>query len=314
MRLSKLLRLHRVITLSRLTKSPKSLLKYAIVGLRGGRDDLININGTGIKAWIVSKLLDAVENGLSVSVSDGEVKVGGVSFSLSDYSDCSIGLMLTAVLAGFTPVADAAGRYFTNGDVKFRHVNSAVVEVFNYRLYDFNIPHLDGDWLIDIGANVGDSAIWFAKRGFRVLAVEPVPSAYEEMLDNLMLNDVAGRVKAINAAYSLSHPAVKVNDYDCLESTVTASTSTTTGTVTVPGFNLRKLLEYTDWKARVLKVDCEGCEVELVTDPMLPWFTDVLIEAPNRGVHKVLRGLGFRLVKVNKHPSNPDASVYHYAK
>ncbi len=310
-KLLKLLKAGRLITLSKLTKSPGVLLKYALLSLSGNREGVVTINNVKLPAWVVSRLIDAVNKGYSVSINNGVV-VDGIELPLHD--SCELGMVLNALLNDFKRLSN--GNWITNttvGTVVFRHVTFSVVEVFKFRLYDFDTPHKTGDWIIDIGANVGDSAIWFAKQGFRVLAVEPVPSAYEEMLRNLMLNDVVDKVKAIHAAYNSSNREVRVNDYDCLESTVTAHVDNN-GVVNVRGFDLRTLLEFTDWGAKVLKVDCEGCEGEIINDPFLLWFSHIFIEAPGKHVHNALVNMGYRLVKVNKHPSNPLASIHHYAK
>jgi hypothetical protein len=58
------------------------------------------------------------------------------------------------------------------------------LEVIETWLYDIHFLGIDlTDWLIvDVGAFVGDTALYYAKRGAFVIAVEPLPSNYEVML------------------------------------------------------------------------------------------------------------------------------------
>ncbi|MBO7715986.1 MAG: FkbM family methyltransferase [Methanobrevibacter sp.] len=50
------------------------------------------------------------------------------------------------------------------------------------------MPYSDGESLIDIGGNVGDTAIYFANKGYNVLAFEPLPNIYEIANKNIGLN------------------------------------------------------------------------------------------------------------------------------
>jgi FkbM family methyltransferase len=54
--------------------------------------------------------------------------------------------------------------------------------------------------VIDVGAFVGDTAMYFILKGARrVVAIEPLPANYEELLDNIHLNGIEGRIIPINA-------------------------------------------------------------------------------------------------------------------
>jgi len=56
-------------------------------------------------------------------------------------------------------------------------------------------------FVLDIGAFVGDTALYYAKRGAFVVAVEPLPNNYETMIKNLDLNpDLKPRIVHVNAA------------------------------------------------------------------------------------------------------------------
>ena len=67
--------------------------------------------------------------------------------------------------------------------------------------------------VIDVGAFVGDTAMYFILRGARrVIAVEPHPGAYAEMLDNVKLNNLKGVVVPVNAGLASKPGKVCVKD------------------------------------------------------------------------------------------------------
>lgn len=55
---------------------------------------------------------------------------------------------------------NSMGFWELNG-VRMKHVTSTVIEVFNKRYYD-RLRHVEGRTVIDVGAGVGDSTVYFA--------------------------------------------------------------------------------------------------------------------------------------------------------
>ncbi len=83
--------------------------------------------------------------------------------------------------------------------VFFKYVSRSVFEVFDGHAYD-NI-NVYGRDVIDIGANVGDSSIYFALKGAKkVVGVEPLPNVYARAIENVKLNHLEDKVFLINAA------------------------------------------------------------------------------------------------------------------
>jgi FkbM family methyltransferase len=56
--------------------------------------------------------------------------------------------------------------------------------------------------VVNVGANIGAIAVQFARVGYRVVAIEPVPSTFEILRRNISLNDLAERVLCVNSAIS----------------------------------------------------------------------------------------------------------------
>jgi len=162
---------------------------------------------------------------------------------------------------------NSKGFWELNG-VKMKHVTTTVIEVFNKRCYDI-LKHVEGRDVIDIGAGVGDSTVYFALRGARrVIALEPEETYYGELVENVELNGVEDRVIALNEC--------------ALASTLTEITA-----------------KY-GVEEGVLKIDCEGCEyVVLAGAPVevLRRFKEILVEyhGSPRPLVKKLMEAGFKV-------------------
>jgi len=83
---------------------------------------------------------------------------------------------------------------------------------------EYEIPEalsgLKGRDVIDVGASVGDTALYFVLKGARkVIALEPLPNVAKCAEEHLKLNGVTDEVKVINAALG-SGPVSVPCDYD----------------------------------------------------------------------------------------------------
>jgi FkbM family methyltransferase len=178
-------------------------------------------------------------------------------------------------------------------------------------LYDIHFLGFDlNGWLIvDVGAYIGDTPLYYAKRGAFVVAVEPLPSNYEVMLWNLELNpDLKHRVIPVNAAISGRDGFVEFSYSTSMDGTASIYGGGRFK-VRVRSMRLSMLIkEVTDmgldldrFKVRVLKMDCKGCEYDVINEvDVLRLFNIVKIEYSghlrNRTYHElksVLENLGF---------------------
>lgn len=107
--------------------------------------------------------------------------------------------------------------------------------------------------VIDVGANVGDSVIYFARRrAVHVYGYEPDAAIYSAAAHNLALNPV-DNATVVRAAVSARSDA---------------------GGESAPAISLSDLLD--EARSRhpgvdiVCKIDCEGCEFEILLDGSLP--------------------------------------------
>jgi FkbM family methyltransferase len=106
-------------------------------------------------------------------------------------------------------------------------------------------------YVIDIGAGCGETAIYFILRGAKhVIAIEPCPDVFNELLENLRLNNVSDKVSPINKAIASVHDRINI---ECLS-----------GNFVVDTVSLRDVMKNIDLDDAVLKMDCEGCEYDVI--------------------------------------------------
>jgi FkbM family methyltransferase len=211
-------------------------------------------------------------------------------------------------LAGRWRVSLAEGTITTPTGLRFAldSFNATIfAETFIYQT-QFRGFDLSNATVVDIGANVGDTALYYASLGATVVAVEPDPINFERLQRNLALNpSIAPKIRPIAAAVG-----------DDGEVEFQAGLGGGSGlyasggrTVRVRSMSLGTLLKESGWDSPyLLKCDCKGCEFTLVRDPALRRFHNVAIEYavfhPDdrpEAIHAALEQAGFRRRRVYKH-------------
>ena len=198
-----------------------------------------------------------------------------------------------------------------------------IAETFAEGMYE--VPEvlfgLRGRDVIDVGANTGDTALYFVLNGARkVIAVEPLPNVARCAEENVRLSGATDKVKVINAALS-NEPVSVPCDYDVLLSRY-FSTLKDSGTCRVPGVTLSELLDMID-DSYLLKMDCEGCEAQVILGPereRLKAFEHIIFEThpgasgvSNYKLLASLKELGFECRHLG-HGSKRDVGMYHCVK
>jgi len=188
---------------------------------------------------------------------------------------------------------------------------------------EYEVPEalsgLKGRDVIDVGANVGDTALYFVLNGARkVIALEPLPNVARCAEENLKLNGITGEVKVINAALS-NEPMSVPCDYNVLLSRH-FSTLKGSGPCRVPGVTLGDLLDMVE-DPYLLKMDCEGCEAHVILGPereKLRAFEHIMFEAhphitgvSNEKLLASLKELGFECRLHIVHDSKLGVNIYH---
>lgn len=150
--------------------------------------------------------------------------------------------------------------------LKFKELRTGVVEVLCLGHYPLDDIDLRGKEVVDVGAYVGDSTLYFLYKGAeKVIAIELHPHAYEELLYNLEINGVKDKVIAINAALGGRRGYCRIPtdlDIDVTIGFNYLDRSIKEG-VDVEIITLEDVLRHVK-EPYLLKMDCEGCEYEVI--------------------------------------------------
>lgn len=177
--------------------------------------------------------------------------------------------------------------------------NGEVLPIFFDRIYD-GLP-AKGKIVVDIGANIGDSSIYFALRGAtKVIGVEPFPGSYESAIRNVQLNNLSDKVHIKLAACSSSRGIVSVpSDANSnVGSRLGFSSNQSEKNVQVSLVTLGDIILEYDVRGDVMKMDCEGCEYDIILpapEELLRMFVYIHIEYHKgyKNLKKKLEGSGF---------------------
>jgi FkbM family methyltransferase len=176
--------------------------------------------------------------------------------------------------------------------------------------------------VIDVGMNIGDSTIYFALNGAkRVIGLEPYPYAFAIAEKNIRMNNIQNAI-LLNAGYGRD---TKI----CVdEKKITGSSAglipSKNGGKEIPIYSLKTLFNTYDIKEAILKMDCEGCEYDLLYEDNETLKKLLMIQIEyHYGYEKLkekLESAGFKVQyteprkKYNPYASNPNMVLgYIYA-
>lgn len=165
------------------------------------------------------------------------------------------------------------------GSSKFRLSSQIILytlrEVYKEAIYRFQ-PNRESV-VIDIGANVGVSVLFFAEMDLvkRVIGYEPFTPTYEELLKNIALNpETSHKITVVNEALGKDDATVTV-DFCPTHTTVSSVNGPIVNTNNRPLVKetikirsvvdvVRDVIKDNPSLELVLKVDCEGSEYEII--------------------------------------------------
>ena len=141
----------------------------------------------------------------------------------------------------------------------------------------------DKRWFIDAGANIGTTTVPMARAGYRVLAIEAVPSTVRYLKANIVQNNVSDLVTIIEGAIS-ERPEVfmALNASPGQSEVVTALDDPPTfgrsawhqRTISVPGFGLDRCVQDAGIEPESVALvwaDIQGSEIELIKSGCALW-------------------------------------------
>lgn len=168
-----------------------------------------------------------------------------------------------------------------------------LIGVFATKIYE----SLDvrGRVVVDIGASIADSAIYFALRGAeKVYAYEPAPDVFLQAIQNVQLNGFARSITLLNQGVGSFSAGRSLEVLEQPEHGF--------GRAPCKGDDYRSLTDIVlshDVRGGVLKMDCEGCEYSALDDAaeILSRFDQVQIEYHRGldGIPALLTRAGFQV-------------------
>jgi len=156
--------------------------------------------------------------------------------------------------------------------------------------------------VVDIGANVGYSVIYFARMfpRARIIAFEPNSTNVRALARNVELNGLSGRVSIRNVAAGIGDGTAYMEDRGAASFT-TADAGARGVKVSVADIFIQLAGEPID----VLKIDCEGAEYPIIMDArfagltaanlLLEWHATAEHPAANREIHDRLCTLQWKV-------------------
>jgi FkbM family methyltransferase len=159
--------------------------------------------------------------------------------------------------------------------------NGETVNIFVQDVYH-NFP-IKGKIVIDVGANIADSCIYFVSHGAkRIVGVEPLIENYELAEQNVKLNNFSNRISIVLAGCGArpGYVNIDVNKRNGIGWQLGGSSNRGN---TIPLLTLEQILQQSNVgeDEAALKLDCEGCEYDVVLsspDNVLRRFSNILIE------------------------------------
>lgn len=191
-------------------------------------------------------------------------------------------------------------------------------EYFMGESYDsFNINYKNRV-VIDIGSYVGDTALYFASNGAEVYGFEPVTENYEYSLRLKEINpDLKNKLHFFNLGVSDKIGTISIDSMDS-----TSQFRTEKDHYEIDVITIDNILTENQIKPDILKMDCEGCEFNIILNSDLSNFKDIIFE--HHAIHtqishekliKRLKEQGFKIkTKTTSYEKFEDAGIIHAYK
>lgn len=168
-----------------------------------------------------------------------------------------------------------------NSDFIKNHDNEYYCHLTEFFTDDvLNIIDYQDRYVIDIGGNVGDTSLYFAKSGANVISFEPVKHLYNLAVENVNLNPtLKDKITLVNKAIGGKKGKLQLDSTSVAE--YTGNNDNEMEVITMNDF-----FEEYSFTPDILKMDCEGCEFEIIEKNDLSMFNEILFEHHGKIVNK----------------------------
>lgn len=204
-------------------------------------------------------------------------------------------------------------KYFENVKL-FGWWKSEMNEIFNDEIYGF-LP-VNNKIVVDIGANIGDSSIYFSKKNAKmVLAIEPFPKNILYAQKNIQANNLEEKIKLFNTACTDKVKKIKL---DPIKEGTGLHLSNAKDGIEIQTTTLEQIVNDFNLDQAILKMDCEDCEYESILSSdmkTIQSFSHILIEY-HHGHEKLktkLENCRFHISIKQNQVTNSKTSGYIYA-
>ena len=153
--------------------------------------------------------------------------------------------------------------------------------------------------VVDIGANIGDTAIYFTTQGAKhIYAFEPFPYSFRIAQQNIKLNNMNNQITLINAGCGGKKDKLVVDPW--YESDGGSVLRSFRSGKTINVLPLGEIVKKYRIKKGALKLDCEGCEYEVILKSsrnILRHFDQIILEYHHgyEKLKKYLEACGFKV-------------------
>lgn len=178
--------------------------------------------------------------------------------------------------------------------------NGELIDIFILEEYKF--LDVNNEIVIDIGSNIGDSAIYFALNGAKkIIALEPYPYSFDLMETNVRENNLLDKIEMVCAGYGKDG---EISIDENVKNNMGTSLKSSGKGRKVKVYSLESLIKKFNLDKGVLKIDCEGCEYHILREDnsVIARFSQIQIEYHNgyKKLVKKLNSAGFQVKHVNR--------------
>lgn len=157
---------------------------------------------------------------------------------------------------------------------------SLIIETFV--LEQFSLDKGNNENIIDIGANKGDTALFFASKNYNVVAFEPVSELYKIAISNIKLNKtLTDKITLVKKAVSCKKGKTKIffnEDLDKSSGDSSQYANDKSKYELVDTITIEDIINDFNINPYILKMDCEGCEYDIILNSDLSMFKEIYFE------------------------------------
>ncbi|MEM3715022.1 MAG: FkbM family methyltransferase [Nitrososphaeria archaeon] len=167
--------------------------------------------------------------------------------------------------------------FYENYKLKFDLGNGGDIEATFFN-EEYNFLNVEGKNVIDIGSNLGDTAIYFAIKGAKkVISLEPYPYTFGLATENIGFSEFKDKIEIINAGYG-EDKKIKIDTSFIPDNGSDLRESENGQDINL--YSLKTLMNKYNIDSGILKMDCEGCEYNLLNedDETIKTFSMIQIE------------------------------------